>query len=95
MSPSDLPAAGNGVICQNPLAYLVGVEGVALLRAFAGDYDREFIDARLAEIRLLLESADQIGDIVLVEPITTAEGYDGWSIDYDEPGNALAQIGVC
>lgn len=34
------------VIFQHPLAYLLGLEGVALLRAFSGAYDREFTLAR-------------------------------------------------
>jgi hypothetical protein len=29
------------VIYQHPLAYLLGLEGVALLRAFSGAYDRK------------------------------------------------------
>jgi hypothetical protein len=40
----------------HPLAYLVGLEGVALLHAFAGEYDRDFTEARLAEVRALLDS---------------------------------------
>jgi hypothetical protein len=43
------------VIYQDPLAYLLGLEGIALLDAWAGDHDREFTDARLAEIRRLLD----------------------------------------
>ena len=35
------------MINQHPLAYLLGLEGVALLRAFAGGYDRDFTHARL------------------------------------------------
>jgi hypothetical protein len=30
----------DGVIYQHPLAYLLGLEGVALLRGFSGVYDR-------------------------------------------------------
>ena len=30
------------VIYQHPMAYLLGLEGIALLRAFSGVYDREF-----------------------------------------------------
>jgi hypothetical protein len=41
------------VIYQDPLAYLLGLEGIALLDAWAGDHDRAFTDARLAEIRRL------------------------------------------
>ena len=64
------------MIYQHPLAYLLGLEGVALLRAFNGEYDRDFTEARLAEIRALLDSADQLGDGVATRPVTTAEGYD-------------------
>jgi hypothetical protein len=47
------------VIYQHPLAYLLDVEGLALLRGFAGWHDRDFIDPRLAEIRVLLDSPGQ------------------------------------
>jgi hypothetical protein len=43
------------VIYQYPLAYLLGLEGIALLDVWAGDHDRAFTDARLAEIRKLLD----------------------------------------
>ena len=43
------------MIYQSPLAYLLGMEGLALLRAFAGDHDRDFCEARIAEIRRLLD----------------------------------------
>jgi ribosome biogenesis protein Tsr3 len=36
------------VIYQDPLVYLLGLEGIALLDAWAGDHDRAFTDARLA-----------------------------------------------
>jgi hypothetical protein len=36
------------VIYQDPLAYLLGLEGIALLDAWAGDHDQAFTDARLA-----------------------------------------------
>lgn len=39
------------MIYQHPLAYLLGVEGVALLRGWAGDYDKDFVVAHLAEVR--------------------------------------------
>jgi hypothetical protein len=45
------------VIYQHPLAFLLGLEGIALMRAFNGDYDEEFTRARIAEIRTLLDSA--------------------------------------
>lgn len=77
------------MIYQHPLAYLLGIEGVALLRAFNGDYDRDFTEARLAEIRALLNSADQLGAGVSTRPLTTVEGYRTWSENYDEPNDLL------
>jgi len=79
-------------IYQDPLSYVLGLEGNALLRAFAGQYDREFTMARLAEIRALLDSAEELGDGVAVEAIPTTEGYGSWAEFYDEPGNQLIDI---
>jgi len=80
------------VIYQHPLAYLLGLEGAALLRAFAGYYDRDFTEARLAEVRALLDSADQLGEGAETGPITTAEGYRSWAGTYDQPGNGLIDL---
>jgi ubiquinone/menaquinone biosynthesis C-methylase UbiE len=80
------------VIYQHPLAYLLGLEGAALLRAFAGYYDRDFTEARLAEVRALLDSADQFGEGAETGPITTAEGYRSWAGTYDQPGNGLIDL---
>ena len=77
------------MVYQHPLAYLLGLEGVALLRAFAGDYDRDFTDARIADMRALLDSVDKLGEGVDTPLLTTADGYDSWSEGYDEPGNGL------
>jgi SAM-dependent methyltransferase len=77
------------MVYQHPLAYLLGLEGVALLRAFAGDYDRDFTDARIADMRALLDSADKLGEGVDTPLLTTADGYNSWSEGYDEPGNGL------
>jgi ubiquinone/menaquinone biosynthesis C-methylase UbiE len=80
------------VIYQHPLAYLLGLEGIALLRAFAGEYDRDFTMARLAEVRALLDAVDELGDGATVGPIPTAEGYRSWAEFYDEPGNQLIDL---
>ena len=45
------------VIYQHPLAYLIGLEGIALWRAFSGEYDHDFTTDRFAEVRALLDSA--------------------------------------
>jgi Methyltransferase domain len=46
------------VIYQHPLAYLLGLEGIALLLALSGAYDRDFTLTRFREIQALLDSAD-------------------------------------
>jgi SAM-dependent methyltransferase len=80
------------VIYQHPLAYLLGLQGLALLRAFSGAYDRAFALERFREIAALLERADELGDGVESRPITTREGYALWAPTYDEPGNRLLEI---
>jgi ubiquinone/menaquinone biosynthesis C-methylase UbiE len=77
------------VIYQHPLAYLLGLQGVALLRAFNGEYDREFTEARIAEIRAMLDGASEFGDGATVRPVTTSEGYDVWAGYYDEPNDLI------
>jgi ubiquinone/menaquinone biosynthesis C-methylase UbiE len=77
------------VIYQHPLAFLLGLEGIALTRAFNGDYDEEFTRARIAEIRALLDSAGQFGEGVETRPVTVAEGYAAWSANYDEPNTLI------
>ena len=77
------------MIHQHPLAYLLGLEGVALLRAFAGQHDQEFVTARLAEIRELLDRADELGDGGAADPLTAVEVYRSWAANYDLPGNQL------
>jgi ubiquinone/menaquinone biosynthesis C-methylase UbiE len=80
------------VIYQHPLAYLLGLEGAALMRAFNGEYDRAFTEARLAEVRTLLDSAERFGAGATTRPLTAAEGYDVWAGDYDQPGNLLVDL---
>jgi hypothetical protein len=46
------------VVYRDPLAFLLGLEGLALLRAHAGDgFDQAFIKARIGETRTLLDRA--------------------------------------
>jgi SAM-dependent methyltransferase len=80
------------VVYQHPLAYLLGLEGIALLRAFAGEYDRDFTMTRLAEIRALLDSVEELGEGAAVEPLPTTEGYGSWAEFYDDPGNQLIDL---
>lgn len=82
----------NRVIYQHPLAYLLGLEGLALLRAFSGMYGRDFTCDRFQEIRALLDSAPELGDGVEARPISSREVYARWAAFYDEPGNELIDI---
>lgn len=84
-APADHPTGQ--VIHQHPLAYLLGLEGVALMRAFAGEYDRAFTEARFADIRWLLDHAGELGPGVDVPPLPITSGYDGWAVSYDGETN--------
>jgi ubiquinone/menaquinone biosynthesis C-methylase UbiE len=75
---------------QDPLAYLLGLEGIALLDAWAGDHDRAFTEARLAEIRRLLDDEQLRDRGVLVEQVASAAVYEQVSAGYDaEAGGGL------
>ena len=78
------------MIYQDPLAYLLGLEGIALLDAWAGDHDREFVNARLSEIRRLLDD-DKLRDrAVVAERVSTVTAYERHSASYDaEAGGGL------
>lgn len=71
------------VIYQDPLGYLLGLEGMALMDAWAGDHDREFVEARLAEIRRLLDDEKLRDRGVLVERVSTVTAYRQAAGSYD------------
>ncbi|MEU6427155.1 class I SAM-dependent methyltransferase [Microbispora sp. NPDC046973] len=73
------------MIYEHPLAYLLGIEGAALLRSFTGRFDRDFVDSRIAEIRRLLGDEALAEAAVEVARVDTAEGYRIWSGSYDGP----------
>lgn len=80
------------MIYQHPLAYLVGVEGLALLRAWAGEgeHDEEFVRRRLEVLRQLLDDAELTGASgVQVGQDATGLAYARWATSYDDPGNGL------
>src|SRR4051812_6750793 len=79
-----------------PVAFLLGLEGMALLRAGAEDgFDGAFVDARLAEIRALCEEAvpgvflDEGADVGRAD---TRTGYAGWAQTYDTEDNPLIAL---
>lgn len=81
------------VIYQQPLAYLLAMEGLALLRGWAGDYDQAFVAARLAEVRRLLDDETLSRHPgVLVEEGATGTAYAQWSSSYDDPHNGLFDL---
>ncbi len=78
------------MIYQDPLAYLLGLEGIALLDAWAGDHDREFTETRLAEIRRLLADEKLRDRGVLAGRVGTVTAYGQRSASYDaEAGGGL------
>ncbi|MBT0768160.1 class I SAM-dependent methyltransferase [Kineosporia sp. J2-2] len=73
-------------IFQHPLAYLLGLEGLALLRGWAGDYGENFTRERLAEVRQLLDDPGLTSHPgVPVARATLGAGYRRWAGDYDGP----------
>lgn len=87
-----VPARGyrRPVIYQHPLAYLLGLEGAALLRAWAGDHDEAFVRARIDEVRRLVDDPVLAGHAgVMVRRGDLPAAYRGWSATYDEPRNGL------
>jgi len=81
------------VVYQHPLAFLLGLDGVALLRAHAGDgFDREFVNTRIAEIRALLDQAPTLGGGLELGELSAADGYRLWSAAYDQAENPLIDV---
>ena len=79
---------------REPLAFLLGFEGFALHRAFAGEHDPAFADERIAEVRAMLAAYDRgaLGPGDAVGELGTVEGYRVWARTYDEPGNPLLAV---
>ncbi|HJP78803.1 MAG TPA: methyltransferase domain-containing protein [Pseudonocardiaceae bacterium] len=67
---------------EHPLAYVLGLEGLALLRGFTDEYDREFVEARLAEVRRLVND-ESLAAAIDITTVTPGEGYRVWSRFYD------------
>ncbi|WP_020499649.1 class I SAM-dependent methyltransferase [Sciscionella marina] len=77
------------MIYEHPLAYLLGLEGIALLRSFGGEYGKEFTEARIAEVRKLLADERLADSAVPVERVDSNSGYRVWSRTYDAKPNTL------
>lgn len=79
----------------SPLGYLLGVEGAALLRGIREGFgDQAFVEARIAEIRALLDDPDLAaagGVTATIGGISAGEMYRNWAPTYDRP-NTLIDI---
>jgi SAM-dependent methyltransferase len=95
---SLVPPGKGATVCLRGVPASAGLssrlEGVALLRAFAGDdLGREFVEARIAETRVLLDGgAAVVGRGSQVGQVGTVDGYRAWAEAYDEPGNPLIAV---
>lgn len=70
---------------RHPLSFPLGLLGVALLRADAGDHEDGFAEDRIAEVRALLAAHDA-GELGVGETLGTTDtetGYGIWSAYYD------------
>lgn len=75
---------------QHPLAYLLALEGLALMRSWSGDFDEAFVQARLAEVRWLLADDGLSNHPGVKVPWRDARsGYRDWAPTYDDPNNGL------
>jgi SAM-dependent methyltransferase len=81
---------------RHPLAFPLGIEGMALLRAYAGDpgLGRDFTEDRIDEIRRLLAAHDrgELGEADAIGTIDTVTGYRDWSSRYDRETNPLIEV---
>lgn len=60
-----------------------------MLRAFTGEFDRDFVEARIAEIRRVLADDALANAAVEVDRVDTVTGYRLWSATYDRPNSAF------
>jgi SAM-dependent methyltransferase len=85
-------SASSMTLPTTSVAWLLGLEGIALLRAIAGDVDDEaFVDQRLAEAARILTARgapDPAGQ-PSAQPVDTRTGYDLWAPTYDSEHNPL------
>ncbi|MGC0315937.1 class I SAM-dependent methyltransferase [Kitasatospora acidiphila] len=69
---------------------MLGIEGLALLRE-AASADDQFVEARLREIRSLLEPGRQASSSDVVE-LDVATGYAAWAASYDSLPSSVIQV---
>ena len=74
-------------------AFLLGLEGLALLRGAVEGNDSDFVAARIAEIGRIIKSLDAppFDTSLAVSPIDAELGYSLWAPNYDGP-NPLIDV---
>jgi ubiquinone/menaquinone biosynthesis C-methylase UbiE len=70
---------------------MMGVEGLALLRN-AIDGDAQFLTARVAEMRKIIDSADGVGEGETLAELDAATGYAAWASTYDSKPNFILAV---
>jgi SAM-dependent methyltransferase len=71
-------------------AWLLGLEGIALLRHGAGDDMGDgFVEARLAEVQRIVDAIDDETPLLDIGVISLREGYAIWAASYDGEDNPL------
>lgn len=71
--------------------FLVGVEGIALMRHLFED--DALASRRIEEIRQIISGGDEVYGLgVDVPTVDFRSGYERWSQTYDNPGNALIEV---
>lgn len=82
------------MVIADPLGFVLGLEGLALLRAQAGDFGEPgYTEARISEIaKLLAADRAEFGEPVEYGAIDTVTGYRDWSGHYDDEGNPLIAV---
>jgi SAM-dependent methyltransferase len=71
-------------------AWLLGLEGVAFLRYGAGDqWGQRFLEARLREVRQIVDMIDHEAPLIETGEISVLDGYALWASTYDQDHNPL------
>ena len=87
VAPCGARLLGSALVTyQDPLAYLIGLEGMTLLDSWTGHHDRAFVEARLAEVRRLLDDKQLQGIGVEAETVSADVSYQQQAPDYDAGG---------
>ncbi len=89
LEPASGAAADDGPPAL--LRYLLGLEGLALLRGWLAT-DGRAAACRLSEISALLESTDELRETAAPVEVSRREGYAAWASSYDLQPNPLVEV---